>query len=99
MLASFWTSPLEPGPVRSGPILREHQMGGKGPRTRSVENLRNRQTSCRLPDASRKNRQDFRIARSKNESRRPKRVTYGERTRGARFPVLFAVTERIVRFR
>ena len=54
-------------PSDQGPVLREHQMGGKGPRPRSGENLWTRQTSCRLPDASRKNRQAFRIARSKNK--------------------------------
>src|SRR5258708_6005260 len=51
MLASFWTSPLEPGPVRSGPILREHQMGGKGPRPRSVENVPG-QSWCCVPNES-----------------------------------------------
>src|SRR5213083_2840639 len=86
MLASFWTSPLEPGPVRSGPILREHQMGGKGPRTRSIENFRTRQTSCRFRDANRENRQDFRVAHSKNKGRRCKRVTSPGRTRIARAP-------------
>src|SRR5258708_37909615 len=51
MLASFWTSPLEPGPVRSGPILREHQMGGKGPRPRSLENVPG-QSWCCVPNES-----------------------------------------------
>ena len=48
-------------------------MGRKGARTRSGESVRTRQTSGRLADASRKNRQDFRVGRSKNK-RKPKSV-------------------------
>src|SRR5215831_689605 len=63
MLAAFRTSPMESGPVRSGPVLREHQMGRKSPRTRSIESIGARQTSCRLPDSSREDREEFRVAR------------------------------------
>src|SRR6476620_5334554 len=46
-------------------------MGGKGPRPRSADNFWTGQTSCRVPDASRESRQDFRIARSKLLAHRP----------------------------
>ena len=52
VLASFWTSPLESRPVRSGPILREHEMGGKGPRTCSLEYVPG-QSWCCVPNKSR----------------------------------------------
>ena len=48
-------------------------MGGKGARTRRGEHFWTGQTSCRVPDASRENREDFRIAplRRKLLARRP----------------------------
>src|ERR1043166_806269 len=60
MLAPLWTSALEPGPVRSGPILREHRMGGKGPGTRSFETGASQSWHC-VPNYT---RTDRRVRRS-----------------------------------
>src|SRR5712691_4269628 len=64
-------------------------MGGKGPRPRSGENSRSRQTSCRLPDASRRNRQDFRIARSKNKGGDPNASPVGSAREARTLPCSF----------
>jgi hypothetical protein len=60
MLASFRTSPLEPGPLGSRSILREREMGRKGARTRSRESVPD-QSWCRAPDASHTTDQNQRL--------------------------------------
>src|SRR5262245_31620852 len=52
---------MEPGPVGSGPIPGEHQMGRKGPRTRSGENVP-AQSWCCIPGENRTGRESRRLA-------------------------------------
>jgi hypothetical protein len=61
-------------------------MGGKGPRTRSLEKFRTRQTSCRLSDANRDDRQDFPVASSKRKAGDSKASPVGGYARHARSP-------------
>ena len=69
-------------PSDQDPYYENAKWAEKVARTRSVENFWTGQTSCRVPDASRENRQDFRIGRSKNKNWIAKRVAH----RGARAP-------------
>jgi hypothetical protein len=73
VLASFWTSPLESGPFRPGPLLREHRMGGKGSRTRSVKSIADQSRRC-VPNESRTGResQSSTIKATRRRVRTPK---------------------------
>ena len=65
---------MEPGPVGSGPVLRERSMGRKGPCTRSGENVPT-QSWCGIPNQSYSNFERRRLAFA------PRQLFSGEHTR------------------